>query len=675
MRTLATQPNDGIIDINSSSGSNPVDPLAKEQAAIGASVPAPKQKNRKAKSTTIQLVQLQELHSHETIQEHFYPVVRRSDFSNFKWIKNLENQLQKLQRQNITSKSKMEHAQDYLQKQSRFISAEMKTAFWDLILVKNSHSNKQKQSKKSSAPPKKHIELFQKVRKSAVDFPLFWSATRKRKMNKQNQLVQPGKTYPWKVYLSNRSKILAVIHNAKSSEEQLGEATRLVTKLQNSLPPNIHERLIQTFQDHVIACEQDQRQQKGLGTTTDPATKKKRKKRIQILYSNIRTPVKSHIHLVAPDLADFLYLTMSDDGVMDRNDVTSDPRVTEGKKEFENIMERFADSFMNIHNILLREFQTNIQKQEAREEELRNSSGEEEDSEEAVLESFNDAVTAGLQSLPSKVSAKKKDGIANKPRKYIYFEAIALQDFTTENEDTNAASTMSLQSSSFEIPHFPTKSADNRMVIIDNLPIDVDESLLADAYSRCGPVASLKVFNRRPHLDPGRKSADSRKKIRNPSSFRQQWQRPRTPLYAMILFQDETGAAKATSDPLRIFGMVLDRHLIRSYKSQDMTKLYLEDVSGKYDMTTIEYQLSQLLHPELYICLDIDGDQRPLRRQTAVSNQTSSFIIKFPDFESAYWSYLKLTSELDFLKDADCELQWMESPKDAMLYWTRKLNF
>mmetsp|Transcript_30182 Transcript_30182/g.72448 ORF Transcript_30182/g.72448 Transcript_30182/m.72448 type:complete len:205 (+) Transcript_30182:1039-1653(+) len=174
-----------------------------------------------------------------------------------------------------------------------------------------------------------------------------------------------------------------------------------------------------------------------------------------------------------------------------------------------------------------------------------------------------------------------------------------------------------------------------------------------------------------------------KKKIRNPSSQRERWRRPRTPLYAMILFSDAKSAQTAASDPLRIFGMVLDRHLIRSYASKDLTKLYLEDIAGVHDIGAIEYELSQILHPELYVCLDIDGDQRAnsrRQRRNRHHNQkddtSSNCIIQFQDFDAAYWSYLRLTEQLSFLsEDDDCELQWMETPKDAMLYWTRKLNF
>jgi hypothetical protein len=558
-----------------------------------------------------------------------------------------------------TSTNYLSHTQTYLQKQPK----DMKSAFWDFVLVTN--GSKKKKKDRRLTPPKDHVELLQKVRQSAVDFPFMWSQNRKRKMNKQNQLLEPSdKAYPWTKYLAKRSETLASIHGTKSEEELAEEATRLTEMLQNSLPTRNYERLISTFQNHLQACEQDRKLQNG-GAAISP---ERRKRRIQILFSNIRAPTQTYIHLVAPDLADFLYMTIEDDGTNSRNDVVSDPRISDSQKAFDATLEKFIDSFAAVHGLLWKEFQSNKKEQRETQELPESDLDNSDDSVEAVLESFHDAV-AGHEALTA--SKGKKDVIGMKPRKYVIFEAISLKDFP---EDTEERATI-LPSTSPDLPNFPSKSPDGRLVMIDNLPIDINENPLMDAYSRCGPIESLCVFNRRAHLDPGRRSADSRKKIRNPASFRQQWQRRRTPLYAMILFDDAQSAAKASVDPLRIFGMVLDRHLIRSYPSKDMTRLYLEDISGKYDTTSIEFQLSQILHPELYVCLDIDGDQRPSSRRRRQDANSSSCIIQFPDFEAAYWSYLKLSAELELIQEGDCALQWMETPKDAMLYWTRKLNF
>lgn len=198
---------------------------------------------------------------------------------------------------------------------------------------------------------------------------------------------------------------------------------------------------------------------------------------------------------------------------------------------------------------------------------------------------------------------------------------------------------------------------------------------------------SKQICHSRPDLDPGRRATDANKKIRSPSSSsqRQRWSRPRTPLYAMVLYKDEQGAKKAGCDPLRIFGMVLDHHAVRSHRASDMTQLYLEDVPSTHTIASIEYELSQLLHPvDLYVCLD-DSGHNHLRNNEggAKKKHPLSYTIKFPKFEAAYWSYWKLSLELQLLREDEpssslfggASLHWMETPQDAQLYWTRKLNF
>lgn len=662
--------------------------VAKEDTVVSARSSDKKGKNirqiKQSKSSNIQLlIQLQGLHSRENIQQHFYPLAKRTHVAKMKWMSTLAGQLIKLQQSNkknkANAKSCWDHTQMFFKKQlkQRPITTEMKSTFWDLIVVP---SNKKAKRKKLPKPSHEHISLFQKVRESAIDFPLIWSQSRKRKINLQNQeqyQESNDRSYPWKKYLEERSEKLSKLHDSKTSEQQLKEATRMVKVLQRSLPPGNYERLIRLFQNHVDACKEDHGAKTSRG-------KQKTKKQIRILYTNIRVITQSHIHLIAPDLADFLYVNVLDDPKevdasnhstnSDENVVSLDPRIVASQKEFESIFDEFVDSFEIVQKILWKEFQLKKKDQmqaEIRYEDTRSNDlmVEDDDSEESILESFNDATEDSLETV-SKKSKTKKENRRKSPRQYMLFEAMTLED---KKEGRTSTSTFTSSPPLF-LPDFPSESPNDRLVIVDNLPIDISENYLLDAFSRCGPIESVTVFNRRPHLDPGRRSTDSRKKIRNPSAFRQQWHRPRTPLYAMILFENAHGATKATVDPLRIFGMVLDRHLVRSYPSKEMTKLYLEDISEKYDLTSIEYNLSKTLDPELYVCLDIDSDQRQTSRRRQ-RQSSSSCVIQFPNFEAAYWSYLKLSTELKLLEDDDCVLQWMKTPHDAMLYWTRKLNF
>jgi hypothetical protein len=205
------------------------------------------------------------------------------------------------------------------------------------------------------------------------------------------------------------------------------------------------------------------------------------------------------------------------------------------------------------------------------------------------------------------------------------------------------------------------------IVFVDNLPIDMEEADLFDFYSRCGPVQSVQIFNQREELDPGPLSTKRRreqkvKQQQTTSRNRRRWKRPRTPVYAQINFCSHEGHDAAVDAPLRIFGMVVRKHPMRSIRTEDMTSLFLENIpEGMYSLD-IEHKLSQLLHPEIYVCITVGQHDFA---------EPSSCEIKFPSFHMAYHAHQRL-QELDI---EGASLHWMRTPEDAMKYWTREYSF
>ena len=308
------------------------------------------------------------------------------------------------------------------------------------------------------------------------------------------------------------------------------------------------------------------------------------------------------------------------------------------------------------------------------------------------------------------------------------FEAIYMDEHHASSEtlvvDKNSASSSlptylnSLDHSlSTKVGPLPVETPPaDRVAIVDNLPIDVDPDYLLEVFSRCGPIEALQIFQKRPELDPGRKRSDSKKKIRPPNmkGYRV-WKRSRTPLYAVIVFKDEIGCQMATSDPLRVFGMVIDNHLMRTHRARDMTKLYLENVPlTEYSIKDMEFHLSQVLHPELYVHLEeIYSGKNYYRKRKRIETIrqprlfTMTCQINFPTFEATYSAYSKLSRNLEVLQPGtaldqltnDQEvatqkdnsstvgtdditasytkpcLHWIATSHDAMMYWTRQLNY
>jgi hypothetical protein len=241
-----------------------------------------------------------------------------------------------------------------------------------------------------------------------------------------------------------------------------------------------------------------------------------------------------------------------------------------------------------------------------------------------------------------------------------------------------------------------------RMVFIDNLPIDICPERIHEVYSRCGEIESVEIYNQRPDLDPGKLAKveimKRRAKQTKMSLSARAWSRPKTPVYGLLTFTDETGYEKATDASLRIFGMIIQRHPVRSIPSWCMNTLYIEDVPAGHPCIELEYQLSYALEANnIFVCLN------------AGQNYTStvgSCEIKFPTFEIAYESYKNLQEKLNIFERKDnataasttlakvseaiatdkateatlstnsqCRINWIASQKDAHKWWTREYGF
>jgi RNA recognition motif-containing protein len=248
---------------------------------------------------------------------------------------------------------------------------------------------------------------------------------------------------------------------------------------------------------------------------------------------------------------------------------------------------------------------------------------------------------------------------------------------------------------------------EQRIVFINNLPIDAKEEEIDQIYSRCGPLESVQLFNLRPDLDPGplsKKQLEERKRkqrINNAPGAdtyamyqRQINQRPRSPVYAILKFQTAEGFNLATCSDMSLFGCVIRRHPVMSIKPRDMKTLYVENIPPNLYSIEVEYKLARLLHPhKVYVMLD---GMKGVGRGCQESNngvadeyqeyaEPSSCEVKFEDFRSANDAYNwmrgegadgePLTPSASFMGSDDCQVHWFRTPADATRYWTRELNF
>ncbi|KAL7552801.1 hypothetical protein ACHAWF_016053 [Thalassiosira exigua] len=241
---------------------------------------------------------------------------------------------------------------------------------------------------------------------------------------------------------------------------------------------------------------------------------------------------------------------------------------------------------------------------------------------------------------------------------------------------------------------------EDKIIFINNLPIDTTEEEIDEVYSRFGPLDSIKLFNLRPDLDPGplskKKLQELRRSVRMnhkdafQSLARYQKQRPRSPAYGMLRFQTAEGYNVATLPDLYIYGCVIRRHPVLTIKTRDVKTLHLEQIPPDFHPLDVELKLAQLLQPHDFSIMqntmaDIGSDRSSagdldVEGIGSSYSEISSCRIKFEDFRAALRAHQWMAESgdgsgekgtCDAAKFLGGELQWFETPTNSMEWWTR----
>lgn len=464
-------------------------------------------------------------------------------------------------------------------------------------------------------------------------------------------------------------------HEEKSQLELEEEARQFAETLSTRLPHNKFNSLVRFFDDYVRLADDDKRKKISVPVNIDSKDggentgknqiKKKRVVGIRILFNNVERKLGGHVHLIAPDLAKFFYFDPPDVESEYKSVAKKESKVLESEKNWEAASKNFVEKMLLLYQKI-----HSFEPGESNGDPTGTNLDEEND------EALADIVVATLEDSSKKrqqVSRQKKAAYKpTKPHVHLLFDTVVTDQYNEMEKE------------------YPMTS--NTTVFVDNLPIDITENEVLELYSRCGPIESAEIFNRRPDLDPGALSAGKQKQLlqmsrksrisKSRSIGGARWTRPTTPVYAILSFATEEATKAALQDPLRIFGMIVKGHSVRSIRAEEMTRLYLDNIppiesvnngEAKYQYRTamdIEYSLSQLLNPDIYISLDISSSSHRKSRHSAVG----SCEIMFPSFEIAYDSYYKLHEGLNIVREDESTLNWIRTPSDAMLYWTRQLG-
>lgn len=547
------------------------------------------------------------------------------------------------------------------------------------------------------------VDVLMRTREKCLTTdPLFWSKkkalsstrSRQRRQKKQAELAKKEKEETAKGANANeadatapatpdtaddptadlkrsRINLLRAEHEEKDADILQDEARQMAELLAHRLPPLAHAALLRKLDEYASGTDGYAPQE-----IDEDGKKKKRQKarETNIFLTLLQKTVKDHLHLVAADLAKFLYIgipenihendsasaTAEVDGTRTAKQVHSyDDRVNGSWVEWDSSKAELAELLMEcqhglakVENLLRKEvkLRKQIKALETKEEE------------EASLAAAMKNETERKKFLKKLQRSLKRKG------RHAVFDAMLLTDkFASGSEHVDAAET-------------------DRTIFVDCLPIDVSVEELEELYSRCGPIDSVRLFNMRPDLDPGPPTPIERmklkKKQRRAGGNKQKEERKRSPVYAKIVFKTEEGYKAASRDELRIFGMVIRRHPARTLPAKDATTLYLENAPPGLYALDVETKLSRALHPDIYIGLDVGQNDywRP-----------ASCEIRFPSFETALHAFneiekIDMNSETapiedgndegaDTMPDPECAIHWMPTPDDASFYYTRQTNF
>jgi len=445
-----------------------------------------------------------------------------------------------------------------------------------------------------------------------------------------------------------------VIHQIKTKAKKQEEAEEIATLLANRLPRSRHEKLMT-----LLAKWAPPPLQASDGTSSNGGAQAIGT-RMKFLESKLNYTLELHVHLVALDLANYLYVyvppsnaspsnstvvenkveLLSDEKDTSNNDLGNN-RLLKAWKEWNKLRSSVVQGFLDCQLAYTRHATSPT-----------TSSAE---TNRTRLDLCHDIIPKltllrAAVGVPNTITSGLTDYVNMKgrlrsfQRSHCVFDALILQKGLIER-----------------VKEF-YQSYEKSLVFVKNLPIDITEDELQAIYGRCGPIESIQIYNKRPDLDPGKPSLKEiqKRRQRNRRMFKRE--ESNTPVYARILFRDEEGYNVATNDNLTIFGVVIRKYPCRTVLKNKMRSLFLENFApGQFSMD-IEYKISKFLHPDLYVCLNVGYHD---------FTGIASCEIKFPSHEVASFAYDRLQQ----MEGLGADIHWIRTPSDAHMHWTREISY
>jgi len=394
-----------------------------------------------------------------------------------------------------------------------------------------------------------------------------------------------------------------VAFHSKTEDEKREEAEKIADLLANRLPKRLHDRVYQFIDMYFV---------------------RRRRFKKHYYYSSMKRSCNFHTHLILKELAEYLYIPLPK--------FIDETFLAEGWRDWNAIRDEMSLVFYQAQHKFALSYRAAAADHSDRKQVVGGAS---------VLQMTQELGSIRRQANGAPQERERGVNRGAAPTKvHVKYNAVLLsREGLAEIEEKY-------------------KQETSRQLFIDNLPIDIDEEELIDIYSRCGDIESVRIFNRRPDLDPGNPIKELKKQISRGIMMEKT---TRTPIYAIVKFATDEGYDTATGADLRVFGIIIQRHAVRSIKKEEMKSLFIENIPRGFFALDLEYKLCKVLDPYFYVCSGTGGHDLA---------EPSSCKITFPSHEAACFAYDKLV-EIDMGSD-DCVMNWMRTPRDAMNYWTRR---
>ena len=501
------------------------------------------------------------------------------------------------------------------------------------------------------------IAVLKDAREMTMKSQLFWSKKQKETSIHTHEDGDELHLDNDSAYLGNSEYFNTVkkTHFSKSSDLVTKEAETLADHLAMSLPTKSHENLLNVLEEFSLAVtssstsetenESDEVKVTDADNNADSESPlSDGMQKMRVLLPNLHKESGIHLHLIAEEIAEFFY---SNDSEYLLGFEGFEDKVTESRNDWDSIKTDIEEELLESHKVYCK-FHQKLNEEVEKEINLENVM------KEASLKNDEKAI------------AKEKSKSRAQSNITIKFQSLMMNDrfgpYIRQGGDFNNPNVKEICSDLVE--ELPKT---NQLLMIDNLPIDTTEEELLRLYSRCGPIDSVKVFNLKPDLDPGElklREIMAIKKANRMSGIKGAMvkRRKRTPVYALIQFEDEEGYKAASIDPLRIFGMIIRRHPARSIPASKLDEIYVENISKDFKWSQMNHRLSEVLSPDIQVIPEFGQRMR---------GNPSRCKIKFPTFEVAHYAFQRL--EKMGLDSEDVTVNWIETPADAEKYWTRDI--